>query len=163
MKTLLLIRHGKSDWSAGISDRARPLTPSGIIDAPIMANVLKSKQYIPDIIYYSSAKRTTQTTQLLADNLGLSKEKLIRCPELYLCYPEIILETIEVTPNEYNTIAIVGHNTSISQVVNHLCSKHNIELPTLGCAIFTFNCDNWLDTAHHCLNGYEIFYPKMFK
>lgn len=163
MKTLLLIRHGKSDWSANLSDRERPLNQRGISDAPIMANVLKLKQYIPDIIYYSSAKRTTQTTQLLADNLDLSKEILIRCPELYLCYPEVILETIEITPNEHNTIAIVGHNPSISQVVNHLCGKHNIELPTLGCAIFTFNCDNWLDAAPYLLDSYQIFYPKMFK
>ena len=163
MKTLLLIRHGKADWCPGISDRERPLNLRGISDAPIMANVLKLKQYIPDIIYYSSAKRTTQTTELLAKNLNIDEYNLNYCKELYLCYPETILETIELTPNEHNTIAIVGHNPGISQVANHLCAKHDIELPTLGIAILTFKCENWLDIASCWLDNYQLFYPKMFK
>lgn len=47
-KELFLVRHAKSDWKdRSLSDIDRPLNKRGIRDAPLMAERLKKKVFIP--------------------------------------------------------------------------------------------------------------------
>lgn len=163
MKTLILIRHGKSDWSAGLPDRERPLNQRGLNDAPIMAKVLQREGYIPDLMYVSSAKRTSETAQILAKHMAISDDSLLNCPELYLCFADTMLDTIEFAPNEYDTIAIVGHNPTISEVAGHFCKQSYVEMPTLGTFICEFDCDSWAEISEYNKVERQFFYPKLFK
>lgn len=163
MKTLILIRHGKSDWSAGLSDRERPLNHRGLNDAPIMAKVLQHQDQIPELLYVSSAKRTTQTANILAKELSIPQEHLISSPELYLCDAFAVEEIVRFAPNEAESIAIVGHNPTLSEVSSYFSNRDYMDLPTLAICICTFDVDNWEDVSPENLRGSDFFYPKMFK
>lgn len=163
MKTLILIRHGKSDWSAGLSDRERPLNHRGLNDAPLMANVLQREGLIPELLYVSSAKRTTQTAEILAKTLSIPQEHLIKSPELYLCDAFAIEEIINFAPVENDKIAIVGHNPTLSEVAGLYCVQGYVDMPTLGIFICTFNTDNWAKISRDNAVERMFLYPKLFK
>lgn len=56
MKTLILVRHVKSDWPENVDDFDRPLTELGKINAPKMAEFLKSTGVTIDSFISSPAK-----------------------------------------------------------------------------------------------------------
>ena len=51
MKTILILRHGKSSWSnPGLADIDRPLNKRGKRDAPRMGSLLREQDIVPDLI-----------------------------------------------------------------------------------------------------------------
>ena len=66
MKTLLLLRHGKSDWSAGVSDADRPLAKRGRKAARAIGEFLSRAGAVPDVVVSSPARRAVETAELVA-------------------------------------------------------------------------------------------------
>ena len=67
MRSLILFRHGKSDWDAPFaSDHERPLTNRGKEAARLMGRFLQQTGQIPDLAVSSSAQRARDTQQLAA-------------------------------------------------------------------------------------------------
>lgn len=163
MKTLILIRHGKSDWSAGVSDKERSLSYQGLDDAPLMAKFLQSEGYIPELLYISNAKRATETADILAQKLLIPHEHLIISPELYLCDVSTVEEVIHFTPPDKDKIAVVGHNPTLSEVAGMYCKKRYIEMPTLGVFICTFDTNNWSEISRENAIKQTFVYPRLFK
>lgn len=163
MKTLILIRHGKSDWSAGVSDKERPLNCRGLDDTPIMAKALQEEGHIPELLYVSSAKRTTQTANILTQTLNIPQKQLIKSPELYLCNTFAVEEIINLAPQEKSTIAIVGHNPTLSEMAGLYAKENYIDMPTLGIFICTFNTNDWSQISRKNKVEQIFLYPKMLK
>lgn len=163
MKTLILIRHGKSDWSAGVSDKERPLNHRGRSDAPIMGNVLQHEGIIPERFYVSCATRASQTAQLLTEAMDISQDTLVNCPELYLCDSFTVEEIIRYAPDKYNTIAIIGHNPTLSHIAGLFSQQNYVDMPTLGVFVCYFNTDNWENISKRNAVKQQFFYPKLFK
>ena len=88
MKTLLILRHAKSDWETpDVADHDRPLNGRGKRDAPRMGRLLRDENLVPDLIISSTAKRARKTAKLVAEASGYEGE--IRLAEtLYLAGPE---------------------------------------------------------------------------
>ena len=62
MKTLLLVRHAKSDWGdPALDDFDRPLNHRGKKDAPEMGQRLIEKKIPIDLFIASPAKRAAKT------------------------------------------------------------------------------------------------------
>lgn len=162
MKTLILIRHGKSDWTAGVSDMKRPLNHRGLNDAPLMAKVLLQKSQIPEIMYVSSAKRTTQTANILAQELSIPQDNIVTSPELYLCDSFAVEEIVRYAPEAVDRIAIVGHNPTLSEVSSYFSNEDYTDLPTLAISFCTFNTKSWEDVSPENLKEHQLFFPKMF-
>ena len=77
MKTILLLRHGKSDWGdPDLEDFERPLSPRGKKDAPRMGKVLLQYNLLPDLIVSSPAERAKQTARRIATACGYTEEVL---------------------------------------------------------------------------------------
>ena len=72
MTTAYLVRHAQSDWTEGVSDRERPLTPAGIAAAGIVAERLGSLPI--SAIFSSPYRRSVDTVAPLAHRLGLPIE-----------------------------------------------------------------------------------------
>src|SRR5919106_1216821 len=65
MKTLLVMRHAKSDWNADYGrDHERPLNERGIGSARLMGKVLSDKGQAPDLVITSTALRAQKTAAL---------------------------------------------------------------------------------------------------
>ena len=61
MKTILILRHAKSDWgNPDLADFDRPLANRGLKDAPRMGQVLAQFDCVPDKIFGFSG-RASQT------------------------------------------------------------------------------------------------------
>ncbi|MFA6293776.1 MAG: histidine phosphatase family protein, partial [Victivallales bacterium] len=65
-RTILLMRHGKSDWEEDVSDFDRPLTDRGVNDSPLMGKFLLKCGKLPLLIISSPAKRGKETAERLA-------------------------------------------------------------------------------------------------
>ena len=69
MKSVILFRHGKSDWNANYgTDHDRPLNSRGIKAVKKMGQYLLEKDQIPDLIISSTAVRAKTTAQLAIES-----------------------------------------------------------------------------------------------
>ena len=68
-RRLILLRHAKSDWP-DVPDRDRPLAKRGRRDAPKIGRWLRDRAYLPEIVICSDARRTRQTWDRVARELG---------------------------------------------------------------------------------------------
>ncbi len=64
MPLLVILRHAKAAWPAGVPDHERPLAPRGIRDAPAAGEWIHTQVGLPDRIVCSTAIRTRQTLEL---------------------------------------------------------------------------------------------------
>ena len=66
-RELILMRHGKSDWSKPLSDYKRPIKKRGYREAESIGRWLKEQGLLPDLIISSPAVRARETAQTVAD------------------------------------------------------------------------------------------------
>lgn len=145
-KTLVLMRHAKSDWNdATLSDHDRPLNRRGIRDAPLMGRWLAEVGDVPGLILCSSAVRTRETAAALKEVWrGQSEQNTIN--DLYLSPPSTIVETISQHSGDHETVMVIAHNPGISQLVSML-SGESIEMATAAVAVFRLRLDRWSELA----------------
>ena len=71
MSTLILLRHGKSDWSGGEPDHLRPLARRGQRQVPEAGRWLAANVGPIDLAVVSPAVRTRETWRLAAAELAV--------------------------------------------------------------------------------------------
>ena len=124
-----LIRHGKSSRPFGVVDHQRPLSGRASDDAALIRDWLDDG---PGLFIASTARRAVETAELLARKAPVRKHE-----DLYQGTPSDYLAVIEQTLAEADRVAFVGHNPTITDLVNHLANRvvtNNV--PTLGAALF---------------------------
>lgn len=142
MKTLMLMRHAKSDWKQpGLSDHDRPLNIRGRAAASLMAKHLHQEQAKTDIILASSAVRVQQTVELMQSHWDQPVETLTS-RELYLSSPQQMVDSIRGLHDEWNEMLLVAHNPGLAGLVSHW-SGGVIEMPTAAIAVFQFAQSSW--------------------
>lgn len=142
MKTVMLMRHAKSDWKQpGLSDHDRPLNARGRAAAPLMANHLQAEQGRPDIILASSAVRVQQTLELMQPQWDQPIETL-SSRDLYLSSPQQIIDSLRGLHDVWDSVLLVGHNPGIAGVASHW-SGGVIEMPTAAVAVFQYAQPQW--------------------
>ena len=84
MKTLFIVRHGKSEWGYDdVSDIDRSLKERGINDGYEMAGRLLKKKNIPELIITSTATRASHSALIFSRVLHMREESLIFSKDLY--------------------------------------------------------------------------------
>lgn len=117
MKTLILMRHAKSDWSTGAeSDHARPLNKRGRASAERLGDWLRGKGWLPDMVLCSTALRTRETL----DGLRLAAPAQY-LDALYHADPETMLGALRDAEGE--TVLMLGHNPGIADFAAMLLSE----------------------------------------
>jgi len=162
MKTLILIRHAKSCWdNPSLEDFLRPLNKRGKKDAPLMAQKLKDKQIIPDLIISSPSIRTEQTLGYFLEKFN-SNKKVIFDENIYEAPYENLLQIIRQIDNLHKTIFLIGHNPGLNNLVNSLIDNFINNIPTTGIVRIDFDTGSWKEINRS--NSKLIFfeYPKMF-
>jgi phosphohistidine phosphatase len=160
MKKLLIIRHAKSSWKDPyLEDHERPLSPRGSKDMPKMAHRLKSKSIFPDLIYASDAVRAEATALLLVQHLALPMTSITLTRDLFHASSNTILAKIHSCPDTYGSLAIIGHNPGLNELIWSL--GENIDnLPTAGIFGITFNTDKWKTVSSKNSKFWFFDYPK---
>lgn len=163
IKKLFLIRHSKSSWKhPGMSDHDRPLNKRGKYDAPFMAEKLYQLEIFPDLILSSTAVRTLEFANILADKLNYEKENIISLRELYLASDSEIIKTVRETDDKYKTVFLVAHNPGITYAVNNLSGSGIDNMPTSGIAGIEFKTDTWKEIKSGSGNLFLFEFPKKY-
>lgn len=125
MPDLLLIRHAKSDYPAGISDHDRPLSARGRLDAAVAANWLAQSAIVtaPAIALVSSARRTRDTWAILQTGLEQSAQLSLTVnitSDLYEAGVGAVEALVARHRDDGQTVIVVGHNPTMHATALHL-------------------------------------------
>lgn len=146
MKTLILVRHAKSDWSGdGLPDFDRPLNERGKKDAPVMAARLLDKKIPVDLFIASPAKRAAKTARFFAEAYGNTKADIVFKEELYLPAADVFYKVIEHISDLHSHVALFSHNNGITDFANELTNARIDNIPTCGIFALNIHCDHWKD------------------
>ena len=116
MKTLLVLRHGKSDWEADVDDADRPLAKRGARAARAMGGFLTSARQVPDAVVTSTARRATDTAALAAAT-GAWRCPLRRSDLLSSGDRSGVPQTARAEPDATTRLLLVGHEPASSEAI----------------------------------------------
>lgn len=145
MKSVILIRHTKSDWSNMLDDFDRPIRTDRKEDTMLIAKEIAEKGALPQHIISSPAVRTLQTAEILCAEWKYPFKNITRDKSLYECEARDILTAIKQTDEEYNVIAIVCHNPAITVFINQYSDASIDNVPTTGAMRIDFDVIHWND------------------
>ena len=155
MKTLILLRHAKSDWSEpGLADHDRPLAPRGREAAPRMGAWLKAHGPMPELVLCSTATRARETLALALEALGAAPETRFD-RGLYLVGAPGVLSRLRRAPDEAATVMVVGHNPDLEQLARRLArtgdaaalARLEEKYPTAGLAVIELPVERWAEAG----------------
>ena len=142
MKTLLILRHGKSSWKhPGLADHDRPLNKRGLRDAPRMGRLLRGEDLAPDRIVSSTAVRARETARLVAGEAGDGRT-VEHSRRLYLASVPEIVRVVGEVGGDASRLLVVGHNPGLEELVAALtgCAE---ALPTAALAQIRLELQSW--------------------
>jgi len=142
VRTVLLMRHGKSAWDEeGIEDHDRSLAKRGKREAAHMGQILRARDLLPDVILSSAAKRARSTARRVVKASEYSGE-VIYDERLYFQGLEPYLERLSDLPDEAQSALLIGHNPLLEELVL-LLSNEAVRLPTAAVACIDLSITSW--------------------
>ncbi len=150
MKTVLLLRHGKSDWASDTgNDRDRPLAKRGQRAARSMGEFLARTALVPDAAITSPAVRAHTTVELAMKAGGWDCP--VRVSEaLYGEGPYAVLDEIARQPDEAARVLLVGHEPTWSETVGLLVGGGRHRVPTGALVGIDLDVETWAGVAPGC-------------
>lgn len=147
MKTILLLRHGKSDWDADyVGDHERPLAKRGQKGARKIGRFITTARIVPDRALTSSAVRARETLATAAEAGGWTGPARVT-DALYEATAEEVLREIRKEPDDADTLIVVGHEPTWSTLVSQLIGGGRIEMKTAAVARVDVEVESWADVA----------------
>jgi phosphohistidine phosphatase len=144
-RTLLLMRHAKSDYPPGIADHDRPLAPRGIRQARLAGDWLRAHAPTIDRVLCSTATRTRET--LLNTRIDAPVEYSER---LYATSMGTMIEGIKTLDDGVATLLVIGHEPTMSGLALGLggapgtdataAERISAKFPTSAIAVLTVPC-----------------------
>ena len=143
MKTLLLLRHAKSNWDADYaSDHERPLSKRGRSAASLMGEFLTMSDLVPDRVVSSTAIRAHKTA-LLAAKAGRWSCPIDTTGRLYEASPEDVLEVVRGCDDSDNQLLLAGHEPTWSESTGRLVGHAHVKFTTATLARIDFSMESW--------------------
>ncbi|MDX1887315.1 histidine phosphatase family protein [Mycolicibacterium sp. 120270] len=110
-RTLLLMRHAKSDYPTGVTDHERPLAARGEREAELAGDWLRAHTPSVDAVLCSSATRTRETLALTRIDAPATF-----VDRLYDATPGAVIEEINGVDADVETLLVIGHEPAMSSV-----------------------------------------------
>lgn len=139
-RTLVLLRHAKSDYPAGVADHDRPLAPRGEREAGLAGDWLRANVPPIDAVLCSTATRTRAT--LARTGVGAPAQFL---DGLYDATPGMVIDEINRVGADVGTLLVIGHEPAMSRVALALAApgssnaavaeRISTKFPTSGIAV----------------------------
>ncbi len=143
MKTLIIFRHGKSDWGADYpGDHSRPIAKRGRRAASVMGRFLALTGQLPDRVISSSARRAHETVELAHAAGGWECEIEID-DSFYEANVGIVLGRIRREPDTTEVLLISGHEPTWSELVSSLSGGGQVRFPTAAMARVDLDIHQW--------------------
>ena len=141
-RSIIIFRHGKSDWNASYDkDHNRPLSKKGINASKKMGQYLSDIKQVPDIVISSSATRAKSTATLAIKSGNWSSHFLID-DRIYGRSSNFLLELIHLLDNSNKLVCFVGHEPTCSSFIS-LCTFHSQKFKTGSMAKIDYKKSTW--------------------
>lgn len=161
MKTLILVRHGKSSWEYSVSDKDRPLLPRGINDAILVSDTFNEQGLHVDMAFSSPANRALHTSMLFIRQMYFPLDKFQVANELYDFTGDAVLRFVKNLDEGLETVLIFGHNHAFTHIANSLGNSYIDNVPTCGLVQLEFDVDNWTSIEKGTTK--QTIFPKQLK
>jgi len=132
-RTLVLLRHAKSDWSQGVSDLSRPLGRRGRRQASQAGRWLADNLATVDLAVVSPARRARSTWELASASLGTVTPARLD-DRVYAASVNDLLDVVRGLPEALETVVLVGHNPGLQELVARLTGV-DVPMPTSALAV----------------------------
>lgn len=150
LRRLVVLRHAKSAWPAGVADRERPLAPRGRRDAPAAGRAIAETDCLPDLALCSTALRARQTWELASAQWGTPPPVRL-VPGLYAADVPDLLEAVYEVPAQVRTLLLIGHNPGLEELVlelagdglNDALERVRTKFPTSAIAVLAWHGGTW--------------------
>lgn len=145
MKQIILVSHAKAEKAKkDLEDLNRTLKKKGKKEATEMAAKMKEAGVLPDLILTSPAERASQTARLFAGKLKFDPAKIVETKELYTATSvESFLKLIKGLEPQRNTVMLVGHEPTLSDLASQLVPDFNSQMPSPGVIVIEFKKNSW--------------------
>ena len=166
-RTLLLLRHAKSDYPDGVADHDRPLAPRGIREAGLAGDWIRANVATVDAVLCSTATRTRQTLE--RTGLDLKDADVRFDDDLYDSAPGTVIRLINGVANDVRTLLVVGHEPTMSMLALGLgdgegsdpaaAERIATKFPTSSIAVLTTS-QSWDRLELHSANLVAFHVPR---
>ena len=162
MKTVIVLRHAKSDWSdSALRDFDRGLNDPGYRAAAVMGRWAARQGHRFEAIIASPAVRVVETLKRFCEAYG-------SCPEpahdrrLYLASAGTIGEVLSETAPDIGTVLLAGHSPGLETFIlasaaheasPGLIADVETKFPTAAVAVLEFKVDGWAQLADEFENA----------
>jgi len=152
-RRLVVLRHAKSDWPAGVADHDRPLGRRGVRDSAAAGRWLVEHGDGPDLVWCSTALRTRQTWEHVEAELAEPCQVNFE-DRVYDAAVGDLVEVLRATPKKTSRVLLVGHNPGVQDLVLALADRASgdtralaeTKFPTSGLAVLDVDGE-WGDLA----------------
>ncbi|WP_280234243.1 SixA phosphatase family protein [Nocardia cyriacigeorgica] len=142
VRTLILMRHGKSAYPDGVDDHERPLAPRGLREAGLAGQWLRETQPPIDAVRCSTATRTRETLAATGITAPVVYERGI-----YEASPQTLIELVQLSDEEVSTLLVIGHAPGMPWTAWELASNRDSapatelsrKFPTSALAVLRFD------------------------
>ncbi|MEB3061188.1 SixA phosphatase family protein [[Mycobacterium] zoologicum] len=110
-RTLILLRHAKSDYPGGVADHDRPLAPRGIREAGLAGDWLRANLPGIDAVLCSTATRTRETLDRTAIDAPVRY-----VDRLYDSTPGTVIDEINSVADDVAALLVIGHEPTMSHL-----------------------------------------------
>jgi phosphohistidine phosphatase len=127
-RTLLLLRHAKSDYPDGVPDHDRPLGARGVREGALVGEWISANAGPVDAVLCSSATRTRQTLE----RTGITAP-VQYVDRIYDATPGVVIEEINDVQSRFSdpisTLLVVGHEPVMSSLALSLADEESSNGP----------------------------------
>lgn len=146
--TLILLRHGKSGYPAGVADHDRPLGERGLREARLAARWMREEGLAPDAIICSTATRARETLTATGFDAPTRFDA-----DIYDNTTEAVRGAIAREASGARTVLLVGHFPALPLLAMELDPAAEIsEFKTSAYAVLTTG-QAWADLSSAHLVG----------
>jgi phosphohistidine phosphatase len=156
MKTVVVLRHAKSDWSdAALRDFDRGLNDRGYRAAAVMGRWAGLQKLRLEAIIASPAVRVIETLRRFREAYGETPAPSYDL-RIYLASGSTIAEILSETDDMLSTILLAGHSPGLEELIltavpersrSSLRDSVETKFPTAALAVLDFDIESWAALA----------------
>ena len=161
MKTLILVRHGKSSWEYSVGDKDRPLLERGINDALLVSDKFHEQSIKIDWIFSSPANRALHTAMVFCRQMYFPLDKFRTTEWLYDFSGNEVLQFAKELDDDLETVMIFGHNHAFTYIANSLGNTYIENVPTSGLVQLEFDVEDWASIEKGATK--QTIFPKQLR
>ena len=162
-RTLILLRHAKSDYPGGVADHDRPLAPRGRREAALAGAAITERFPVISQVLCSGATRTRETFATTGIDAPATFSEAI-----YEAAPDDILTAIAELADDPEVLLVVGHAPGMPATALRLADADSDadivdtiqnRFPTSAFAVLTVH-GGWSDLGDGTATVTELVIPR---